>query len=70
MDKIIGYSTKTMFCFNCYAENEDKKCICEFQITGDGDYNEMKRLRKTLLNNGFHLLSCHTENFTVPIFDR
>lgn len=70
MEKIIGYSTKTAFLFNCYVTNADGKRICDFQISGDGDKNEMIRLHNTLLDNGFHISSCKHEDYTIPIIDR
>lgn len=70
MEKIIGYSTKTAFRFNCCVTNADEKRICDFQITGDGDKNEMIRLHNTLLDNGFHISGCEHEDYTVPIIER
>lgn len=70
MKKVIGYINKTMFRFNCYSETADKERICEFQISGEGDKNEMSRLHNTLLDNGFHVSSVESAERTIPIIDR
>lgn len=69
MKKIIGYYAKTAFRFNCYVTNADGKRICDFQITGDGKKDEIIRLHNTLLDNGFHISSCETEDCKVPIVE-
>lgn len=70
MERIIGYKTYKMFRFNCYSENADGKRICDFQINGDGDKNEMIRLHNTLLDNGFHISSVESTDKTIPIIER
>lgn len=70
MESIIGYTTKTMFRFNCYSETAEEKQICEFQINGEGEKSEMIRLHNTLLDNGFHISSCESADRTIPIIDR
>lgn len=70
MERIIRYKTETMFRFNCYSENADEERICEFQISGDGDRNEMIRLHNTILDNGFHISRCESADRTIPIIDR
>lgn len=70
MEKIIGYHDKTMFLFNCYAENENGDRICDFQISGEGDKIEMIRLYDMLLDSGFHISSCQHADRRIPIVDR
>lgn len=70
MERIIGYETSKMFRFNCYSESADGKRICEFQVHGNGDKNEMIRLHNTLLNNGFHISGVESANKTIPIMER
>lgn len=70
MKKIIGYEKRKMFRFNCYSETADEKRICEFQISGKGDKNEMIRLHNTLLDNGFHISSVESADQTIPIIER
>lgn len=70
MERIIGYSTKKVFRINCYVKDADGKCICDFQINGDGTENEMTRLRNTLLDNGFSVSNIEHADQTVPIIER
>ena len=70
MEKIIAYKTRKMFRFDCYSETADGKRICDFQISGEGDRNEMVRLHSTLLDNGFHISGVESADYTVPIIER
>ena len=70
MEKIICQKTLKMFRFNCYSENVNGDRICEFQVSGKGDKNEMIRLHNTLLDNGFHISGVESVDKTVPIIDR
>lgn len=70
MEKIIGYSTQKAFRINCYVKDTDGKRICDFQINGDGTENEMIRLHKTLLDNGFSVSSIEHADQTIPIIER
>lgn len=70
MERTIGYKEQTMFRFNCYTENSDGERICEFQVNGEGDKNEMARLHNTLLDSGFHISGVESADRKIPIIER
>lgn len=70
MEKVIGYCEETMFRFNCYVENADGIKICQFQVNGQGEKEEMERIHNMLLGNSFHISKFESADRTIPIIDR
>lgn len=69
MKKVIGYKTTRMFRINCCMKDADGQRKCDFQISGEGEANEMIRLCKTLLDNGFSISSSEHADRTIPIVE-
>lgn len=70
MEKVIGKKKETMFRFNCCARNDTGEKICDFQVSGEGNREEMVRLHNVLLDNGFCISSVVSADREIPIVER